>query len=365
MKVLFIAPLPPPTHGQSLASDVLYQRLRDGNDVRVVNMAEPPARHVWDKLRRVLTVLTFMGGVLSKKRGVDVVYLSISESLLGNLKDLCIYTLCLGQLDRMYIHLLGGAGIKRILEKRGVRYRLNKFFIGRLAGVIVEGRTQAAVFSGLIDDGKVHVIANFAEEFLFVTEQEVRQKFRDTSVLRVLFLSNLYRGKGHNELVEAYLGLPVDLRQRISIVFVGGFESARLREEFLQRIGGHAGLIYQGTFIGGVDKKKLYGQTHVFCLPTYYPYEGQPISILEAYATGCVVITTGHSGIPDVFRDGVNGYAVAAQSSEAIRKVLEEIARDPRPLVEMAVTNRNMARERFRTDIFQSSLTKILERRAG
>ncbi|HUL74549.1 MAG TPA: glycosyltransferase family 4 protein [Vicinamibacterales bacterium] len=365
MKVLFIAPLPPPTHGQSLASDVLYQRLRQGNDVRVVNMAERPARHLWDRLRRVATVLSFMAGVLRKKRGVDVIYLTISESLLGNLKDLCIYVLCLGRLDRMFIHLLGGAGIRRILEGRGLRYRLNRFFISRLAGVIVEGPTQAAIFAGLIDEDKIHVIPNFAEDFLFVTEQEVRQKFDDTRVLRILFLSNLYHGKGHHELVEAYLRLPSDLRQRMSIAFVGGFESSRLREEFLRRIDGQAGLFYRGTFIGGLDKKELYGQTHVFCLPTYYPYEGQPISILEAYATGCAVITTAHSGIPDVFRDGVNGYVVQAQSSEAIRQVLEKIARDPRPLVTMALTNRDMASERFRTETYQSSLTRILERRVG
>jgi glycosyltransferase involved in cell wall biosynthesis len=365
MKVLFIAPMPPPTHGQSLAADVLYQRLRDGNDVRVVNMAGLPARHLWDRLRRVPAVLTFLGEVLRKKRGVDVIYLSISESLLGNLKDLCIYTLCLGRLDRLFIHLLGGTGLRRMLEKRGLRYRLNKFFIGRLGGVIVEGRTQGTMFSGLIAEDRIHAIANFAEDFLFVTEQEIRQKFGDTRMLRILFLSNLYQGKGHNELVDAYLRLPGDVQQRISIIFVGGFESGRSREEFLKRIEGHAGLIYEGTFIGGMEKKALYGRTHVFCLPTYYPWEGQPISILEAYASGCAVITTEHGGIPDVFRDGVNGYAVQVRSSDAIRNVLEKIVRDSRPLVEMAVTNRDTAHERFRTDIFQISLSRILERRAG
>jgi glycosyltransferase involved in cell wall biosynthesis len=365
MQVLVIAPMPPPTHGQSLAADVLYKKLREGNDVRVVNMAGVPARHVWDRLRRVPAVLTFLAGVLRKKRGVDVIYLSVSESLLGNLKDLCIYTLCLGRLDRTFIHLLGGAGLRRMLEKKGIQYRLNRFFIGRLAGVFVEGRPQAGMFSGLIDNEKIHVTPNFAEDFLFVTEQQIRQKFVDTRTLRILFLSNMYQGKGHSELIEAYLRLPPDVQQRISIVFVGGFESDRLRDEFLLRIDGHAGLSYQGTFIGGAEKKALFGRMHVFCLPTYYPWEGQPISILEAYASGCAVITTLHSGIPEVFRDGVNGYAVQVQSAEAIRNVLETIARDSRPLVEMAVTNRDTAHQRFRTEIFQSSVIRMLERRAG
>lgn len=361
MTILFIAPLPPPTHGQSLASDVLYQKLRERHEVRVVNMAKPTARNVWEKLGRAATVLSFLGGVANRKRGVDVIYLTISESVLGNLKDLCIYVLCFGALDRMFIHMLGGAGMKRILERRGVQYRLNKFFISRTRGVIVEGRMQAATFAAVTAPEHIHIRNNFAEDFLFFSEPEVRQKFTGSPMLNVLFLSNLYGGKGHNELVDGYLSLPRELRDRFSISFVGGFESARAREEFLRKIDGAPGLTYLGTFVSGSEKRALYGKSQVFCLPTYYPYEGQPISILEAYATGCVVVTTEHSGIPEVFRDGVNGFAVETRSAESIRRVLEQIARAPNRLVEIAIANRNVAYERYRTTTYQSALTGILE----
>ena len=360
MRILFIAPLPPPTHGQSLASDVLYEKLCERNDVRVVNMAKPPARHVWDRIRRFPKVLGFLRDVVRKKHDSDLIYLTISESLLGNLKDICIYLICFGSLDKMFIQMLGGAGMRRILETRGLRYRLNKFFISRLRGIIVEGRTQAVTFSTLTAREKIHVVPNFAEDFLFVPEQEIRQKFADSRTLNVLFLSNLLSGKGHNELLDAYLSLHRDMKERLRIVFVGGFESGKLRKEFLHRLDGHAGLVYQGEFVAGSQKRALYSQSHVFCLPTYYTYEGQPISILEAYATGCVVVTTEHSGIPDIFRDGVNGFAVERRSPESIRKVLEKILNHPRGLVDIAVANRNVAYERYRTDIYQSSLTRIL-----
>jgi glycosyltransferase involved in cell wall biosynthesis len=359
VRILFIAPLPPPTHGQSLGADVLYQALRQRHEVTVVNMAEPTAKHVWDRLRRVGAVLSFLAAVATNKRGVDVIYLTISESLLGNLKDLCIYVLCAGRLDRMFIHLLGGAGIKRMLDRRGMQYRLNKFFVSRMRGVIVEGRIQAEIFSTVIAHDRVHIRHNFAEDFLFLTEQEVRQKFDDSQTLNVLFLSNLYGGKGHNELVDAYLSLPRDLQGRFRIAFVGGFESAKLREDFLRKIDGEAGLHYLG-FIEGREKRALYGKSHVFCLPTYYPYEGQPFAILEAYATGCVVVTTEHSGIPEVFKDGINGIAVQTRSAESVRQALEQIAHNPQGLVEIAVANRNMAHERYRSATYVSALTRIL-----
>lgn len=361
MRILFIAPLPPPTHGQSLASDVLYQKLRERHDVRVVNMAKPTARHIWDRIGRVGAVLSFLIGVARKQRGTDAIYLTISESRLGNLKDLCIYVLCFRALDRMFIHMLGGAGIKRIFERRGLQFRLNRFFIGQMRGVIVEGGMQAVTFSSVIAPARIHIRHNFAEDFLFFSEREIRDKFAHGGHLNVLFLSNLYVGKGHNELVDGYLSLAPELRARFSVEFVGGFESERLREQFLHKIDGQAGLSYLGPFIAGSEKRALYGRSQVFCLPTYYPYEGQPISILEAYATGCVVVTTQHSGVPDVFEDGVNGFGVDTKSAESVRRALERIALDPGRLVEIAVANRNVAHERYRTSVYQSALTSLLE----
>jgi glycosyltransferase involved in cell wall biosynthesis len=360
MRVLFIAALPPPTHGQSLASDVLYQKLRERHEVKVVNMAKPVTRRLRDRLGRAARVLGFLRKISQGKRGADLIYLTISESRLGNLKDLCIYLICFGRLERTFIHLLGGAGMRRILERRGLQYRLNRFFISRLKGVIVEGRTQASLFAALVAPDRIHVVPNFAEDFLFVSEDEIRRKFADGSRTNVLFLSNLLSGKGHNELVEAYLSLDGELRERVRIVFVGGFDSEKSRRQFLQKLDGHPGLVYKGKFIGGMEKKALYNETHVFCLPTYYPYEGQPISILEAYATGCVVVTTAHSGIPDVFSDGVNGFAVEPKSSDSVRRVLERIHGNGQGLVDIAIRNRNTAHDRYRTEIYGTTLMNLL-----
>jgi glycosyltransferase involved in cell wall biosynthesis len=360
MKILVIAPLPPPTHGQSLASDVIYKALREHHDVQAVNMAKPIARHRWGSLGRVLPIVRVLAQVARRKRGVDRIYLSISESLLGNVKDICIYLLCYRSLDRMFIHLLGGAGMKRMLEKRGFQYRVNRAFISRLKGVIVEGRAQAATFATLARPENIHIVHNFAEDFLFVDEDSIARKFAAVTPLNVLFLSNLLPGKGHDELLEAYLGLRPDLREKVRIVFVGGFESDAARAAFLKRLDGHDALTYLGAFIAGEPKKALYGRTHVFCLPTYYPYEGQPISILEAYATGCVVVTTRHSGIPEVFADAVNGYAVETESAESIRSALEKMLGGQERLVDIALTNRRVAGEAYTAGVYTSALSRIL-----
>ena len=62
--------------------------------------------------------------------------------------------------------------------------------------------------------------------------------------------------------------------------------------------------------VGGEQKKELLKKCYIFALPTRYPNEGQPISILEAMGNGMFIITTDHAGIPDIVKDGVNGIVI-------------------------------------------------------
>lgn len=65
-------------------------------------------------------------------------------------------------------------------------------------------------------------------------------------------------------------------------------------------------ITYHGI-VGGKEKRELLKKCYIFALPTRYPNEGQPISILEAMGNGMFIITTDHAGIPDIVEDGVNG----------------------------------------------------------
>ncbi len=90
-------------------------------------------------------------------------------------------------------------------------------------------------------------------------------------------------------------------------------------------------------------------------------FEGQPISILEAYASGCAVITTGQHGIRDVFADGVNGFEAAAGSVGSIAAALTRARDNVDRLRQMALVNRRTAAERYRNANFTAAVAHILE----
>ncbi len=361
MQILFIAPIPPPTNGQSLAAGAIYSMLKKNHNVFLVNMAKPKReQNILDKFKRGVNVISFFIQIHKHKKNSNLIYLTLSESFGGNLKDIFIYILCYKDLQNVVVHMLGGAGMKKILEKQNLISKINNFFLKKLKGVIVEGDVQFQTFSKITGSEKVHIIPNFSEDYLFSSEIEVLSKFSNMKTVNILYLSNLIYGKGFEELSDAYIALPDSIKCNFNLTFVGGFQSLHLEELFLKKIKPYSGISYLGNFINGIEKKKLYLNSHIFCLPTYYPYEGQPISILEAYATGCFVITTGHSGIPQIFSDKINGIKVESKSSDSIKNALELINKNNTVLKQVALNNLNISKKLYTKDAFLNSVNTVL-----
>lgn len=360
MNILFIGPLPEPVTGQSLACKVFYDHLVKKHHVDLINLSKSGFAQGMNSVGRVLEVLRFIWEAWRKSRKADVIYFTVSESLAGNAKDLLIFLACFDKLPRMAIHLHGGAGMRLILDdKRPLLKSVNAFFLGRIGIVIVLGRRLADIYRGVVADSRLQVVPNFAEDELFIEPDDLSRKFNRPGPLRILFLSNHLPGKGHVELALAYLALDRSVREEVEIDFAGSFESEEQKSEFLAMIEGSAGLRYHGP-VRGQEKLALFRAAQIFCLPTYYPYEGQPISILEAYASGCAVITSDHSGIPDIFQDCVNGLLVEAGSPTSIRRAIEHAVAERSSLMQYALHNRGEADVRYRTPRYNNGLCECL-----
>lgn len=360
MNTLIVAPLPPPMSGNSLPVKVLCDELGAGNGLRVVNLNKKQHGSGRFSFGRVAQIAGICGRVWRQQKKYDIVYLTIAESFLGNIRDLLIYSICRMRLQTVVIHMFGGAGMNVLIGKGGgFRFRMNRFYLSRMGGIVVEGKTQAEMFSKVASPEKIHIVHNFAEEHLFVTEADIAANFRGREPLRILFLSNMLYGKGHFELLDAYLGLTEEFKAAITIDFAGKLVTEGDERLFLSKLEGEKNLRYHGP-VSGDKKRELYRNAHVFCLPTYYPYEGQPFCILEAYAAGCAVITTNHSGIRDVFTHGVNGFEVEKRSVESLAARLRQVCHEREALQAIAAANLRMATERFSRKRYLDSMKSIL-----
>ncbi len=171
MKILFVAPLSPPITGQSLACDSLVRSLRKRADIQIVNLSKPTFRQGVNSVGRVFDVMRIIFSIYRARNKFTVLYLTVSESFAGNLKDLLIYVVCWSHLDKIVIHLHGGAGMREIMGKEYSLIRaLNSFFLRRLGAVVVLGGRLKGIYEGVVPATRLYVVPNFAnDEFSIFT----------------------------------------------------------------------------------------------------------------------------------------------------------------------------------------------------
>lgn len=303
-KICFIAHFPPPMHGLTKAVDTLYRsKLAEQYDLEKINIMSNKQilSHLWRIFR-------------SK---ADLFYFPISQSRGGNLRDLVILKLLQLQHKTCLIHLHGGF-YRELVEHHMPAWqkKANYKAIRRLAGTIALGNSLKHIFEGMIAEEKIFVVPNCVDDEFLMDEPDFDAKMAaqsDKQVKHVLYLSNFIREKGYPEILELARmekarmdgGTP----QCFHFDFAGKFFEPAEETFFFDYIKEH-GLseivTYHGV-VGGHAKQALLQQGDVFMLPTRYPNEGQPISILEAMGNGMVIVTTNHAGIPDVVQDQING----------------------------------------------------------
>ena len=89
--------------------------------------------------------------------------------------------------------------------------------------------------------------------------------------------------------------------------------------------------------------------------------EGQPISILEAMATANLVLTTNHAGIPDIFKENINGFFVNKQNPLSIAKKIKLTVAENLVCNEVRKHNYNLAKKNYRVNNFINNIVKIFE----
>lgn len=357
MRVLIVGPLPEPIDGCSYANQVLLSALRGrGLTAEAVDTAARviSGQHGRFSLKKVLAFVLFYRHI-PRVAHTDVVYLTPGQTFFGLLKYAPFMALAKVFSKPYVIHLHGNhlgaqyanlTGLKRLLFRLSVK--------GAAAGIVLSESLRAN-FDGLLPATRVFVVENFAGDALF----EPPPNAKEAGQLRVLYLSNLMRDKGVLVLLDALQRLKhrgVDFHARLA----GQLESG-IREDIcqgLENLGEYAE--YLGP-VRGEAKRRVLEEANVFVLPTHYPMEGQPISILEGLATGNVIVTTRHAGIPDIVGPE-HGFLIPVRDVEALADALQHIANDlPAALRRYSESNRVYARSRFTETAFANRVLAVLE----
>ena len=75
--------------------------------------------------------------------------------------------------------------------------------------------------------------------------------------------------------------------------------------------------------------------------------EGTPVSVIEALAAGCPAVATGVGGVPDVVREGEDGFLAGVGDVETLAQRLAELAADPELRARMGESGRARVLTRY------------------
>lgn len=184
----------------------------------------------------------------------------------------------------------------------------------------------------------------------------------DRPGLSLLFLSRFVREKGCYETLEGFARIKDAFPQARLVCAGDGPELAGMRAWVAAR--GLDGRVAFPGFVRGSDKARLLLETDVFVFPTYYG-EGCPVSLLEAMAAGCAIVTGDAGGIPDIFTDGKNGVLLTRPTAESVADGVRRLLADDRERKAVGDRNRQIAWARFEAKQAAGQIAQVYARLAA
>jgi len=356
--LILAGPLPPPVCGQTLSFRMLVEELeRRELPCRVVNLAAGSGEQLGAVTpRRLGGYAAALGRFLGLAAGPrTTVYLAISQSRAGFVRDCALIHSARLFGHRVVLHLRGGNYDRFYAAQPRPLRALVRATLRRADRILVLGERLRAGFSfEPAVAGRIAVVPNGFPE---ADEPRAAPKtLPPGGPVRLLYLSNLVETKGWLDVLAAVRVLRDRLgADAVRCDFHGAFmvsrDDARVRnaahgralfEAFVAEHGLQGVVRWHGQTTGAAKRAAL-EEAHVFLLPTGYENEGQPVSIIEAMAYGCVVVSTDFRAIPELVDDGVTGLLVPYGNPEAIAAAVEGLARDPARFAAMS----RAALERF------------------
>jgi len=369
--------------GQVTGAAMMFQLLVDvltehGWVVKMYNIAEKQqpsdARGIGGfSIQRMLDYIILIPmiwmGIFFSKRGV--VYLITAQSKMGFLRDLFIISAAYLRGSYIICHQFGGHyGRFYKNQSKLIRFLIRKV-LKRSSRIIVEGELAKGQLRFLSDyEERVCCVVNgLPERSLEVSKHP--KLYNPESPFKMIYLSNMIKTKGYWDVLLA-LNILKKRKKNVICKFVGRFmseadsmhtlDSGQEREHFFEflKINNLLDYISYNEVLLGREKFEAFQDSHLFLLPSNYPFEGQPVSVLEAMAHGLVSITTNYSMIPLMVEDNYTGFFVPYGDPEAIATKIEYLMDNHKEYERLSSNSIHRFVEKFSTDIYVDRLMSVI-----
>ncbi|MGB2879243.1 MAG: glycosyltransferase [Candidatus Omnitrophota bacterium] len=285
-----------------------------------------------NKLLVLLVPLLFLSEILSVRRLVRKEGISVVNSHWIVPQGLAV-ALLKNTLKVRHVCTVHAAGIFALKRWGGAGKKLSRFIIRRTDIVVPVSAYIKLTIDGVAGVGYNYKIIPMGFDSRRFAAQAGegpalrRENSRDK--LRLLFVGRIVEKKGLNYLLDA-MRILKDKELDVSLAVAGGGPL----EDRMKSYASSSGVKDEVDFLGWTHNEKvpeLLRSADITVVPSIVDSkgetEGMPVVVLESMAMGRPVLASRISGIPDIVKDGVNGWLVEPASAIALAEKIEEICK--------------------------------------
>lgn len=358
--ILLLVKVPPPLTGATLMNMYVVdsEKIKSKFNIRVIAVSYKKdiiSKHdcFYNKLVKIIIVHYRLLKLLIMFNP-KIVYFQVSPIGIAFIRD-CSYIFWLKVFGKQIVYHLHGKGIKDASESsplmRGLyRWAFKRTSIISLSRMLTDDITP--VYAGV-----PYIVNNGIP---IVPQYDVKIDGKESTPVRVLFLSNLLYSKGIIVFLDALMMLRWSCQNKISVQIVG--KEAELSADMLvseiEKRSIHHFVSYAGPKYGE-EKNEIFRQTDIFVYPTLNDVWG--LVILEAMQFGIPIIATREGAIPEIVDDGTTGFLVDKNSPAQIAEKLTQLIETPHLCRSMGNAGRTKFLERYTLSHFEESMKSVFE----
>jgi glycosyltransferase involved in cell wall biosynthesis len=304
--------------------------------------------------------------------GNQTVYITTAQSKVGFIRDYFIIYLASLFGSKIIAHQFGAnySGFYNLQSKFIKKKIINTLL--KVDTIIVEGDYTKKQFNFLPGfESKVYSLPNGLPEKIDTSLIQPKEIIANDPI-RILYLSNMIESKGFWDVLEAVNVLINHEKLNVNAVFSGKFlesvddkkfsnanEAKKAFFDYLEKNNLKKSVFYvEGLY--GINKSKEFHKAHFFLLPSYYINEGQPVSVLEAMAYGCIPIVTQYRLIPLMVNIN-NGFFVNPKSPHEIVKIIKDLSSNIEKYNKFSQSTINYFLDNFTADKYTDRLISLLK----
>lgn len=352
--ILLVGPLPPPYGGQSvLVKDILESKVAERYPILSFDVAHHHP-HLAARLALSFSFAVRLVYRLLMCPSIRVLHIHTSAGIAFFEKSLFVL---IGRLfrKRVLLHLHGGR-FRGFWESAGVVKR-------RLIRELLDCSHALIVLSPGSREYFVKSVA--CQTMLYVLPNAVRVETPCAAPpaeepIIFLYVGHLKAEKGLLDICAALQLLPPAVAARCELRIMGVGDTPRneslVREAFQST--GLANVKFLGLKAGS-EKWHEFAAADVFLLPSHS--EDLPLTLLEAMAVGLPVIVTAVGAIPEVVREGENGFLIPAGAPDLLAEKMVLMVDQPAMRKAFGSANRNKIEREYSFAGYEQELAVIYE----